>query len=89
MRIINGNTHQSAHLGQPLSLESDKKFEFNSKMYNILQAVSDDPQAYVGTDYETLTSELSKDQVAKSVQTWYGEYYLPSDVYVTQNHGLL
>lgn len=84
MRIINGNTHQSAHLGQPLSLESDKKFEFNSKMYNILQAVSDDPQAYVGTDYETLTSELSKDQVAKSVQTWYGEYYLPSDVYVTQ-----
>lgn len=84
MRIINGNTHQSAHLGQPLSLESDKKFEFNSKMYNILQAVSDDPQAYVGTDYETLTSELSMDQVAKSVQTWYGEYYLPSDVYVTQ-----
>lgn len=84
MRIINGNTHQSAHLGQPLSLESDKKFEFNSKMYNILQAVSDDQQAYVGTDYETLTSELSKDQVAKSVQTWYGEYYLPSDVYVTQ-----
>lgn len=83
LRLLVGDEHVSSHRGLPQSKASDSNYKFNDKMYQILKAVEDDPEHFRGTDYETLAKQLSSDQVFKSVQTWYGEYYLPSDTYVT------
>lgn len=83
LRLLVGDEHVSSHRGLPQLKASDSNYEFNDKMYQILRAVEDDPEHFRGTDYETLAKQLSSDQVFKSVQTWYGEYYLPSDTYVT------
>lgn len=83
MRTIDGDTHISAHRGNLLALAADTRYELNSKMYNILKSVEEKPGDYAGTDFAELSKELTSSQVLKSVQTWYGEYYLPSDTYVT------
>lgn len=83
MRTIDGDTHMSAHRGNLLALAADTRYELNSKMYNILKSVEEKPGDYAGTDFAELSKELTSSQVLKSVQTWYGEYYLPSDTYVT------
>lgn len=83
MRTIDGDTHVSAHRGNQLASASDTRYELNSKMYNILKSVEEKPSDYTGTDFAELSKELTSSQVLKSVQTWYGEYYLPSDTYVT------
>lgn len=83
MRTIDGDTHVSAHRGNQLASASDTRYELNSKMYNILKSVEEKPSDYAGTDFAELSKELTSSQVLKSVQTWYGEYYLPSDTYVT------
>lgn len=83
MRLIAGDEHISAHRGKKLASAADTAFAFNKKTSDILKAVEEKPNEYVGTHEESLAEHLKLYQVQRSVQEWYGEYYLPSDTYVT------
>lgn len=83
MRIINGDTHISAHRATALSQAKDASYDFNSTVYKLLKEYEADPGSFAGSANEELAATLTSKEVARSVQTWYGEYYLPSDVYVT------
>lgn len=72
------------HTGESRLLRrGETAYDFNSTVYGILKEYEADPSAFAGTANVELAATLKSKEFARGVQTWYGEYYLPSDVYVT------
>lgn len=71
MRVYVGDTHISYKKAAKGSKAEDARYEFNPLMYG---KVETEP---------ALADVLSQDEILKSVQQWYGEYYVPSETYVT------
>ena len=81
MRTIDGDQRISAHRGNKLAIASQREFPFNNTMYSIVKNLENGQSTDVNE--AALKDNLTTKQIARSVQTWYGEYYLPSDTYVT------
>lgn len=71
MRVYYGDKHVSYRKAKQGTSELNAEYEFNPAMYS-----------QVGTD-SALAEVLTKDEILKSVQQWYGEYYVPSETFVT------
>ena len=82
MRLLCGDTHVSAHRALLAASEKDTKFDYNSLVYNKLKAIEKDPS--LSQQYQfMLTKEVNSSKVLRSVQEWFGEYYLPSEIYTS------
>lgn len=81
MRLLVGDTHVSAHRGKEFAKQEDTEFDFNSMVYADLKDMESDPAKR--EQYRTLLKYVNSDKVLKSVQEWYGEYYLPSETYAS------
>lgn len=71
MRVYFGDKHTSYRKAKQGSSELEAEYAFNPAMYS-----------QVGRG-GALAEVLTQDEILKSVQQWYGEYYVPSETFVT------
>lgn len=83
MRTFVGDKHDTV-------LKNGDMYKFNQKLYSFAGLDPETQAEYLNgkemkpdLSVKLLKQQVSQDAILKSVQNWYGEYYLPSDTYAT------
>ena len=90
MRTLVGDTHVSCYKADRNTLayrdasdpsRANNEYDLNPSVISLITQL--EHKINKTADEEFFLASVSKDKILKSVQEWYGEYYLPSDTYVT------